>query len=164
MGSRVHRTATGRRADIRKTGAKYSVAYFGAVGPVSVRPEAETSFCRLPDWVVELVFPADRTVGTVDWDQGWDATAGPRLATGVISVPDHAKVSLRVWAVSGSEKQGRGWVMHGDASNSVDLHFLAALPPSAIDSLAIDRADPATFAPCVTSNPGSPSSTWPAPV
>jgi hypothetical protein len=105
---------------------------------------------------MELTFPTDRIVGTLDWAGSWHPDRGPVLATGSITTPDDTDISLDVSPVSGSRPSGGGsWSVMTDAANPVvDLGFLADLPPNGIQRLTLGRTSRSSFAAITHLAPG----------
>lgn len=95
---------------------------------------------------VDLVFPADRVVGVLDWAGSWDPQSGPVLATGVVRVPGDGAVQLTVSAISRAEPWGSGWQLINEPGNpAVDVSFLRHLPAAIIGALSLGRVDAASF-------------------
>ena len=89
------------------------------------------------DRCVQLTFPTDRVVGTLDWATR-DHVRGPALATGTVDVPQDAEISLDVENVLDVQPHGNGWQLHAD-TQPVDLSFLVDLPSGAISDLSLHR-------------------------
>lgn len=84
----------------------------------------------------DLLFPEDEIVGTLAWPGSSTADGCPVLATGTVSVPVGAKISLQVRRLEGVERRGDFWTLRG-RGGPVNLGVLDALPPDSIDSLTI---------------------------
>jgi hypothetical protein len=104
--------------------------------------------------VAILEFPMDRVVGTVHWAGSSTDGYDPILATGVVEVPDDAKVDLQIQAVTGPEPSGSGVWDFVAARGLVDLGFVNRLPPDGIESIFIQTADEATFDALTHLSPG----------
>lgn len=87
--------------------------------------------------MVAFSFPTSHIVGTLEWNGSWNAETGPLLATGIVEVPDGVDVALRVEPVEGALPTGEGAWRTVRGPGSVDLSFLAALPPAGIRSLSL---------------------------
>jgi hypothetical protein len=97
-----------------------------------------------------LSFPADRAVGTLDWagshttlEEALEAARdrGLVLAQGSVEVPADARgVAFNLCPVSHVESQGDGWAIES-SGEPLDLGFLTALPPTAIESLELPRSN-----------------------